>query len=315
MTGGTGTGKTTILNALSSFIPEDERIVTIEDAVELQPASPTSSAGSRPPNVEGRGEVTIRDLVRNSLRMRPDRIIVGEVRGPETLDMLQAMNTGHDGSLSTGHANSPRDVLSRMETMVLMAGIELPSRAIREQIASALHLIVHLQRFRDGSRRVTHVTEVGGMEGDIITLSDVYAFDYGAGVDADGRSRGTVAPRHQAVVLRASDRPRAEPAGGDVRRDRPVRREPAVSAVRKLVAAGVSVVTAVLAVSGPAGAAADDEIEIIAVDAAAYPTVSAVVATPPGPAGATYSADTFEVLEAGRRSRRRWSASPPTTSR
>ena len=138
---------------------------------------------------------TIRDLVRNSLRMRPDRIIVGEVRGPETLDMLQAMNTGHDGSLSTVHANSPRDALARLETMVLMAGIELPSRAIREQIASALHIIVHLQRFRDGGRRVTHVTEVGGMEGDIITLSDIYAFDYGAGVDADGRSRGKVRPR------------------------------------------------------------------------------------------------------------------------
>ena len=193
--------------------------------------------------MEGRGEVTIRDLVRNSLRMRPDRIIVGEVRGPETLDMLQAMNTGHDGSLSTVHANSPRDALARLETMVLMAGIELPSRAIREQIASALHLIVHLQRFRDGSRRVTHVTEVGGMEGDIITLSDIYAFDYGGGC-----RRRRALPRHgsphghQAVVLGAPDRPRAEPAGGDVRRDRPLRREPAVSAVRKLLAGAASVV-------------------------------------------------------------------------
>ena len=238
VTGGTGTGKTTMLNVLSSFIPEDERIVTIEDAVELQLRQRhVVRLESRPPNVEGRGEVTIRDLVRNSLRMRPDRIIVGEVRGPETLDMLQAMNTGHDGSLSTVHANSPRDALARLETMVLMAGIELPSRAIREQIASALHLIVHLQRFRDGSRRVTHVTEVGGMEGDIITLSDVYAFDYGGGC-----RRRRALPRHgsphghQAVVLGASDRPRAEPAGGDVRRDRPLRREPAVSAVRKLLA-------------------------------------------------------------------------------
>jgi pilus assembly protein CpaF len=195
VTGGTGTGKTTMLNVLSSFVPDDERIVTIEDAVELQLRQRhVVRLESRPPNVEGRGEVTIRDLVRNSLRMRPDRIIVGEVRGPEALDMLQAMNTGHDGSISTVHANSPRDALARLETMVLMAGFELPSRAIREQIASALHLIIHLQRFRDGSRRITHVTEVGGLEGDIITLSDIYAFDYAAGVDSDGRSRGIVRP-------------------------------------------------------------------------------------------------------------------------
>ena len=195
VTGGTGTGKTTMLNVLSSFVPDDERIVTIEDAVELQLRQRhVVRLESRPPNVEGRGEVTIRDLVRNSLRMRPDRIIVGEVRGPEALDMLQAMNTGHDGSISTVHANSPRDALARLETMVLMAGFELPSRAIREQIASALHLIIHLQRFRDGSRRITHVTEVGGLEGDIITLSDIYAFDYAAGVDSDGRSRGVVRP-------------------------------------------------------------------------------------------------------------------------
>jgi pilus assembly protein CpaF len=195
VTGGTGTGKTTMLNVLSSFVPEDERIVTIEDAVELQLRQRhVVRLESRPPNVEGRGEVTIRDLVRNSLRMRPDRIIVGEVRGPEALDMLQAMNTGHDGSISTVHANSPRDALARLETMVLMAGFELPSRAIREQVASALHLIIHLQRFRDGGRRITHVTEVGGLEGDIITLSDIYAFDYAAGVGPDGRSRGAVRP-------------------------------------------------------------------------------------------------------------------------
>ena len=195
VTGGTGTGKTTMLNVLSSFIPDGERIVTIEDAVELQLRQRhVVRLESRPPNVEGRGEVTIRDLVRNSLRMRPDRIIVGEVRGPEALDMLQAMNTGHDGSISTVHANSPRDALARLETMVLMAGFELPSRAIREQIASALHLIIHLQRFRDGGRRITHVTEVGGLEGDVITLSDLYAFDHSAGIGTEGRSRGQVRP-------------------------------------------------------------------------------------------------------------------------
>jgi pilus assembly protein CpaF len=147
---------------------------------------------SRPPNIEGRGQVTARDLVRNALRMRPDRIIVGEVRSGEALDMLQAMNTGHDGSLSTLHANSPRDALSRLETMVLMAGIDLPVRAIREQTASAVDLLVHLTRLRDGTRRVTQVCEVEGMEGDVITLSDLYTFDYGAGVDVDGRFQGTV---------------------------------------------------------------------------------------------------------------------------
>ena len=195
VTGGTGTGKTTMLNVLSSFIPDGDRIVTIEDAVELQLRQRhVVRLESRPPNVEGRGEVTIRDLVRNSLRMRPDRIIVGEVRGPEALDMLQAMNTGHDGSISTVHANSPRDALARLETMVLMAGFELPSRAIREQIASALHLIIHLQRFRDGGRRITHVTEVGGLEGDVITLTDLYAFDHSAGIGTEGRSRGQVRP-------------------------------------------------------------------------------------------------------------------------
>jgi pilus assembly protein CpaF len=195
VSGGTGTGKTTLLNVLSSFVPDTERIVTIEDAVELQLRQRhVIRLESRPANVEGKGEVTIRDLVRNSLRMRPDRIIVGEVRGAEALDMLQAMNTGHDGSISTVHANSPRDALSRLETMVLMAGFELPARAIREQIASALHLIVHLQRFRDGGRRVTQVSEVVGMEGDVVTLSDLYSFDYAAGVGPDGRFRGRVRP-------------------------------------------------------------------------------------------------------------------------
>jgi pilus assembly protein CpaF len=195
VTGGTGTGKTTLLNVLSGFIPEDERIVTIEDAVELQLAQPhVVRLESRPPNIEGRGQVTIRDLVRNALRMRPDRIIVGEVRGGEALDMLQAMNTGHEGSLSTVHANSPRDAIARVETMVLMAGLELPTRAIREQLASAIDVIVHLSRLRDGSRRVTSVTEVSGMEGDVITLQELYAFDFGAGVGEDGRFLGSCRP-------------------------------------------------------------------------------------------------------------------------
>ena len=195
VTGGTGTGKTTLLNVLSGFIPEDERIVTIEDAVELQlHQQHVIRLESRPANVEGRGEVTIRDLVRNSLRMRPDRIVVGEARGGEALDMLQAMNTGHEGSLTTIHANSPRDALARLETMVLMAGVELPSRAIREQISSAFDLIVHLTRMRDGSRRITHITEVVGMEGDTITIQDIFAFDYKAGFDDDGRFAGTVRP-------------------------------------------------------------------------------------------------------------------------
>ena len=195
VSGGTGTGKTTLLNVLSSFIPVDERVVTIEDSVELQMHQHhVVRLESRPANVEGRGAVGIRDLVRNSLRMRPDRIIVGEVRGGEALDMLQAMNTGHDGSLSTVHANSPRDAIARLETMVLMAGMDLPDRAIREQVASALDLIVHLSRFRDGTRRVTHVTEVVGMEGSVVTLQDVFAFDYAAGVADDGRHRGTLRP-------------------------------------------------------------------------------------------------------------------------
>ena len=195
VTGGTGTGKTTLLNVLSSFIPADERVVTIEDSVELQMHQHhVVRLESRPANVEGRGSVAIRDLVRNSLRMRPDRIIVGEVRGGEALDMLQAMNTGHDGSLSTVHANTPRDAISRLETMVLMAGMDLPDRAVREQIASALDVIVHLSRFRDGTRRVTHVTEVVGMEGHVVTLQDVFAFDYSAGVGEDGRHRGGLRP-------------------------------------------------------------------------------------------------------------------------
>ncbi|MBV8599166.1 MAG: CpaF family protein [Actinobacteria bacterium] len=173
--GGSGVGKTTLLNALSSKIPADERIVTIEDSAELQlQQAHVLPLESRPPNVEGRGEIRIRELVRNALRMRPDRIIVGEVRGPETVDMLQAMNTGHDGSLSTIHSNSPRDALARLETLVLTAGVELPLRAIREQIASAFDLIVYVTRLVDGSRRVTHITEVLGLEGDVITLQDLF---------------------------------------------------------------------------------------------------------------------------------------------
>jgi pilus assembly protein CpaF len=193
VSGGTGSGKTTTLNVLSSFLPDDERIVTIEDAAELQLRQDhVIRLESRPPNIEGKGQVAIRDLVRNSLRMRPDRIVVGEVRGGEALDMLQAMNTGHDGSLSTVHANSPRDVLSRLETMVLMAGMELPIRAIREQISSAINIIIHQARLRDGSRRITHITEIEGMEENIITLQDVFLFDFAMGVDEDGRFKGTI---------------------------------------------------------------------------------------------------------------------------
>jgi pilus assembly protein CpaF len=195
VSGGTGTGKTTLLNVLSSFIPEGERIVTIEDAVELQlQQDHIVRLESRPPNIEGKGEIGIRELVRNSLRMRPDRIVVGEVRGGESLDMLQAMNTGHDGSLSTVHANTPRDAIARLETLVLMAGMDLPLRAIREQIASAVDVIVQLSRMRDGSRRVTAVTEVQGMEGQTVTLQDAFVFDYSAGVDANGRFLGKTIP-------------------------------------------------------------------------------------------------------------------------
>jgi len=191
VSGGTGTGKTTTLNVLSSFIPADERIVTIEDAKELQlNQDHVLALEARPPNIEGKGLVAIRDLVRNALRMRPDRVVVGECRGGEALDMLQAMNTGHDGSITTIHSNSPRDTLSRIETMTLMSGFDLPIRAIREQMASALDLIVHLTRLRDGTRRITHVTEVQGMEGDVITLQDIFLFDFGMGIDEHGRFKG-----------------------------------------------------------------------------------------------------------------------------
>jgi pilus assembly protein CpaF len=191
VSGGTGTGKTTTLNVLSSFIPSDERIVTVEDAKELQlHQEHVLAMEARPPNIEGKGQVTIRDLVRNCLRMRPDRVVVGECRGGEALDMLQAMNTGHDGSITTIHSNSPRDTLARIETMTLMSGFDLPVRAIREQMASALDLVVHLTRLRDGTRRITHITEVQGMEGDVITLQDVFLFDFGMGIDEHGKFKG-----------------------------------------------------------------------------------------------------------------------------
>jgi pilus assembly protein CpaF len=191
VSGSTGAGKTTTLNVLSSFIPHDERIVTIEDAAELQlKQEHVVRLESRPSNLEGKGAVSIRDLVKNSLRMRPDRIIVGEVRDASALDMLQAMNTGHDGSICTLHSNGPRDTLSRMETMVLMAGMDLPVRAIREQVASAVDLIVHQTRFKDGSRKITHLTEVERMEGDVITLQDVFVYDHKAGFDGEGNALG-----------------------------------------------------------------------------------------------------------------------------
>ncbi len=191
--GGTGTGKTTTLNVLSSFIPNGERIITIEDAAELRlNQQHVIRLESRPPNIEGKGEVTIRDLVRNALRMRPDRIIIGEVRGGEALDMLQAMNTGHDGSLSTIHANSSRDVLSRLETMVLMAGMEIPVKAIREQISSAVNLIVHMNRLKDGTRRFVRISEVLSMEQDTITLQDLFLFDYSMGIDEQGKFKGHI---------------------------------------------------------------------------------------------------------------------------
>ena len=193
VSGGTDTGKTTFLNVLSSFVPEDERVVTIEDSKELQlRQNHVVSLESRPSNIEGRGEVTIRDLVRNALRMRPDRIIVGECRSGEALDMLQAMNTGHEGSLTTIHSNSPRDTLSRVETMTLMAGFDLPVRVIREQMSSAIDLIVHLTRLRDGTRRVTQVSEVQHMEGEVIIMQDLFAFDYSMGVDDQGNHLGAL---------------------------------------------------------------------------------------------------------------------------
>ncbi len=190
ISGGTGSGKTSTLNVLSAFIPYEERIITIEDAAELKLSQDhLVSLESRPPNIEGKGQIQIRDLVRNALRMRPDRIVVGECRGAEALDMLQAMNTGHDGSLSTGHANSPRDMLARLETMVMMAGFDLPTRAIREQVASAIDLIVQQTRMSDGTRKITHITEVIGMEGDTIVMQDLFRF-HEKGKNEDGNIEG-----------------------------------------------------------------------------------------------------------------------------
>jgi pilus assembly protein CpaF len=194
ISGGTGTGKTTFLNAMSAYIPETERIVTIEDPVEIKMQQPhVVSMEARPSNIDGKGEVTQRDLLRNSLRMRPDRIIIGEVRGSEAFDMLNAMNTGHEGSLSTVHANSPRDALSRTENMVLMANLDLPVRAIREQVSSALDIIIQLARFTDGVRRVTHVAEITGMEGEVVTMQDLFRFEQ-TGVDEEGRVLGAIRP-------------------------------------------------------------------------------------------------------------------------
>ncbi|WP_088007109.1 CpaF family protein [Indiicoccus explosivorum] len=194
VSGGTGSGKTTTLNVLSSFISNEDRIVTIEDAAELQLGQEhVVSLETRPPNIEGKGAISIRDLVRNSLRMRPDRIVIGEVRSGEALDMLQAMNTGHDGSLATGHSNSPRDMVARLETMVLMAGMDLPIRAIREQIAGALHVIIQQSRLKDGSRRITNITEVQGLEGDVIVLQDIFVFRQ-SGLDENGKIIGKLVP-------------------------------------------------------------------------------------------------------------------------
>jgi pilus assembly protein CpaF len=209
ISGGTGSGKTTLLNALSGFIPENERILTIEDAAELQlQQQHVLRLETKSANVDGSGETTVRDLVRNSLRMRPDRIVVGECRGGEALDMLQAMNTGHDGSLTTLHANSPRDALSRLETMVLMAGVELPLKVIRQQVSSAVDLIIQQSRLKDGNRKVIAITEVAGMEGDIIVLTDIFKFEP-TGIGEDGKILGEL----KATGIRPQFSPRLEAAG------------------------------------------------------------------------------------------------------
>jgi pilus assembly protein CpaF len=208
ISGGTGSGKTTLLNILSQFIPNDERIVTIENAAELQLRQEhVVTLESRPENIEGKGEITIRQLVVNSLRMRPDRIIVGEIRDEAALDMLQAMNTGHDGSMTTAHSNSPRDTLSRIETMTLMAGMDLPIRAIREQISSAIDLVIHQERLRDGSRKIVKITEVSGMEGEVITMTDVFQFEH------SGYEDGKVIGRLRPTGLRPKFMDKIEAAG------------------------------------------------------------------------------------------------------
>lgn len=207
VSGGTGSGKTTLLNALSGFIPEGDRILTIEDAAELSLMQPhVVRLEAKPPNIEGKGEVSIRDLVKSSLRMRPDRIVIGECRSGEALDMIQAMNTGHDGSLTTTHANTPRDALARIATLVLMAGVDLPEKAIREQIASAIHLFVQTARLQDGSRRITHITEVQGMEGSTITLQDLFVFEQ-TGVTSEGKVKGVL--RGTGIIPKCMDKLRA----------------------------------------------------------------------------------------------------------
>ena len=211
ISGGTGSGKTTLLNVMSSFIPNDERILTIENAAELQLRQEhVVTLESRPPNIEGRGEVSIRDLVINALRMRPERIIVGECRGGETLDMLQAMNTGHDGSMTTAHANTPRDALSRVETMCLMAGMDLPIRAIREQVSSAMDVVCQQERMRDGTRKVTTITEVSGMEGDVITMTDIFVFEQ------TGMENGKIVGRLRPTGLRPKFMDKIETAGSNL---------------------------------------------------------------------------------------------------
>jgi pilus assembly protein CpaF len=208
ISGGTGSGKTTLLNILSGFIPADERIVTIENAAELQLRQEhVVTLESRPPNIEGRGEITIRDLVVNSLRMRPERIIVGEIRDEAALDMLQAMNTGHDGSMTTLHSNGPRDTLARLETMTLMAGMDLPSRAIREQVASAIDLICHQERMRDGTRKITNLTEISGMEGEVITMTDIFVYEQ------TGIENGQITGRLRPTGLRPKFMDKLEAAG------------------------------------------------------------------------------------------------------
>jgi pilus assembly protein CpaF len=208
ISGGTGSGKTTLLNILSQFIPEDERIVTIENAAELQLRQEhVVTLESRPPNIEGKGEVTIRQLVINALRMRPDRIIVGEIRDEAAIDMLQAMNTGHDGSMTTAHSNSPRDSLARIETMVMMAGMELPVRAIREQISSGIDLVIHEERLKDGSRKVVQITEISGMEGDVITMTDLFIFEQ------TGFENGRVVGRFRPTGLRPKFMDKIEASG------------------------------------------------------------------------------------------------------
>jgi len=207
VSGGTGSGKTTLLNALSGYIPEGERIITIEDAAELSlQQSHVVRLESKPPNIEGKGEVSIRDLVKSSLRMRPDRVVIGECRGGEALDMIQAMNTGHDGSLTTTHANTPRDALARISTLVLMAGVDLPEKAIREQIASAIHLFVQTARLQDGSRRITHITEVQGMEGQMITLQDLFIFEQ-TGLTPEGKVSGVA--KGNGIIPKCMDKLRA----------------------------------------------------------------------------------------------------------